>query len=102
MHVAGGSGYFRYQFVPKFSLAGRYEYLSDRGGLFTGATQAIKDTTVTATYQPRDGFQMRWEYRRDFSNRPFFLTSNPSVLRKHQDTAILGLTWWFGGKQGEW
>lgn len=102
MRVAGGTGYFRYQFVPKFSLAGRYEYLSDRGGLFTGVTQAIKDTTVTATYQPRDGFQMRWEYRRDFSNRPFFLTSNPSVLKKHQDTAILGLTWWFGGKQGEW
>ena len=102
MRVTGGSGYLRYQFVPKFSLAGRYEYLSDRGGLFTGLTQAIKDTTFTATYQPRDGFQMRWEYRRDFSNRPFFLTSHPSLLKRDQNTAVLGLTWWFGGKQGEW
>lgn len=100
--VTGAVGYLKYQFVPQFALAGRFEYLFDRGGLFTGVTQAIKDATVTATYQPHDGFQMRWEFRRDFSNQPFFLTAKPSHLKREQDTALLGLIWWFGGKQGAW
>jgi putative OmpL-like beta-barrel porin-2 len=94
--VTGGIGYAKYQFAPKFNLAGRFEYLSDRGGFFSGATQALKDATLTATLQPADGFQMRWEYRRDFSNRPFF------NLKKEQNTALMGLIWWFGGKQGPW
>ena len=100
--VSGGVGYLKYQFVPQFALAGRFEYLSDRGGLFTGLTQAVKDETLTATYQPRDGFQMRWEFRRDFSNQPFFLTARTGALKREQDTALLGLIWWFGGKPGAW
>ena len=100
--VGIGMGVVKYQFVPQFALAGRFEYLSDRGGLFSRATQALKGATLTATYQPRDGFQMRWEYRRDFSNHPFFLTARPEALKKEQDTALLALIWWFGGKQGPW
>ncbi len=100
--VTGAAGYARYQFSPSFSLAGRFEYLSDRGGLFSGVTQALKEGTVTATYQFVDGFQMRWEFRRDFSNKPFFLTRSPGLLKHEQDTATLGLIWWFGGKQGAW
>ena len=101
-HAAGGAGYFKYQFVPAFSLAGRFEYVSDRGGYFSGATQALKEGTITATYQPADGFQMRWEFRRDYSNRPFFLTHTPGLLKRDQNTALLGVLWWFGGKQGSW
>jgi hypothetical protein len=101
-HVLGGAGYVQYRFTPKFSLAGRYEYLMDHGGLFSGATQALKEHTVTATYQFADGFQTRIEYRRDFSNQPFFLTSTPGLLKRDQDTATLGLIWWFGGKRESW
>lgn len=101
-HVAGGAGYVKYQFEPAFSLAGRFEYVSDRGGYFSGATQALKEATITATYQPADGFQMRWEFRRDYSNRPFFLTHTPGLLKRDQNTALLGVLWWFGGKQGSW
>lgn len=100
--VAGGVGYVKYQLTPAFNLAGRFEYLSDRGGLFSGTTQALKETTVTATYQPIDGFQVRTEYRRDFSNQPYFLTDLATRLKREQDTATLGLIWWFGGKQGAW
>jgi hypothetical protein len=102
LRVSGAVGYWRYQFVPAFSLAGRFEYLSDRGGLFSGATQALKDGTLTATYQFVEGFQMRGEYRRDFSNQLFFLTDTPGVLKRDQNTVTLGLIWWFGGKQGTW
>lgn len=99
--VTGGAAYARYQFTPKFAMAGRAEYLSDRGGLFSGVTQALKETTFTADYKLAEGLLMRGEWRRDFSNRPFFLTSVPGALKKDQNTATLGLVWWFG-KEGGW
>ena len=100
--VTGGVAYAKYQFTPKFALAGRFEYLSDRGGLFSGATQALKEHTLTAEYKLADGFLLRGEHRRDYSNQPFFLTETPGVLKKEQNTATLGLIWWFGRKQGNW
>jgi hypothetical protein len=45
---------------------------SDRGGLFSGLTQALKENTVTFDYSLADGFLMRYEWRRDFSNKPSF------------------------------
>jgi hypothetical protein len=45
---------------------------------------------------------MRWEYRRDFSNRPIFLTGTQGVYSTDQNTATLGVIWWFGRKQGPW
>ncbi len=101
-HVTGGAAYARYQLTPKSALAGRGEYLSDRGGLFSGVTQALKETTLTYEYKFAEGFLARTEWRRDFSNRPFFLTELPNVLKNEQNTATLGLIWWFGGKQGSW
>jgi hypothetical protein len=101
-HVSGGALYARYQLAPKFSLAGRVEYLSDRDGLFSGTSQLLKETTVTADYKFAEGFLARGEWRRDFSNRPFFLTDVPGLLKKEQNTATLGLIWWFGRKQGSW
>jgi len=100
--VMGGVGYVQYHFTPKFSLAGRFEYLKDHGGLFSGRTQDLKEHTVTVTYQLVDGFQIRLEHRRDFSNHPFFLTETPGVLKEEQNTATLGLIWWFGGKHESW
>lgn len=100
--VTGGAAYARYQFTPEFALAGRAEYLSDRGGLFSGVTQALKETTLTAEYKFDEGLLMRAEWRRDFSNQPFFLTDTPGVLKKEQNTLTLGMVWWFGRKQGGW
>jgi Putative beta-barrel porin-2, OmpL-like. bbp2 len=101
-HVDGGAAYLQYKLTPKFTLAGRAEYLSDRGGLFSGLTQALKETTATFDYNVADGFLMRYEWRRDFSNQPSFLTSTQGVLSKQQNTATLGLIWWWGRKQGAW
>ena len=97
-HVDGSAAYARYQWTPKIAFAARAEYLSDRGGLFSGITQALKEATATFDYKLSDGFLMRYEWRRDFSNRPSFLTDTQGVLSKQQSTATVGLIWWWGQK----
>ena len=101
-HVDGGVGYAQYQLSNVASLAARAEYLSDRDGMFSGASQALKE--ATATYQRRfgDGFDAFLEYRRDWSNRRYFQTDRATSPVNHQDTAALGLVWWYGGKKGAW
>lgn len=102
VHTDGGVAYLKYQWTPKFYIGTRAEYLSDRGGSFSGVTQALKENTVTLAYRFAEGFQVMGEYRRDFSNQPYFHTSLLGVLRGEQNTATLGFLWWFGGKQGAW
>jgi hypothetical protein len=101
-HTDGGAAYFRYQLTPKIALAARGEYLSDRGGLFSGKTQAPKEVTGTFEYKLSDGFLMREEWRTDWSNQPYFLSSTLGHLKTNQTTATIGLVWWFGGKEGAW
>jgi hypothetical protein len=101
-HVDGGAAYARYQLTPKMALGGRTEYLSDRGGLFSGTTQALKEFTGTYEYKFGEGFLTRVEYRRDWSNVPFFLTNKPGILSPNQPTMTVGMVWWYGGKQGAW
>lgn len=101
-HTGGGAGYARYQLTPKLAIAARTEYLSDRRGLFTGTTQAIKENTFTVEQKVVDGLIVREEWRRDSSNHPYFLTDTLGTLKKEQNTATLGIVWWFGGKQGTW
>jgi hypothetical protein len=101
-HFSGGAIYARYQASPKAWIGARSEYLSDRGGLFTGTTQALKEITLTYDYKLADGFLMRTEWRRDFSNVPFFLTDQLGTLSKHQNTATMGVIWWWGNKEETW
>jgi hypothetical protein len=101
-HVTGGALYAGYQFAPTFAVAARAEYLADRGGLYSGATQFLKEGTLTFDYRPADGFLMRTEYRRDQSNQPYFLGHSLGELELAQPTLTLGLVWWFGQKQGTW
>ncbi|MGB7137376.1 MAG: outer membrane beta-barrel protein, partial [Acidobacteriaceae bacterium] len=101
-HVDGGAAYLQYQVEPRIAIAARTEYLSDRGGLFSNATQALKEVTGSYKYALSDNFDAFLEYRRDWSNRPYFITNNPASPSGHQDTALLGLVWWYGGKQGSW
>ena len=100
--VAGGAGYARYQWTKRNAVAGRAEYLDDRNGLFSGTSQALKEFTGTYEFKVADGLLTRLEYRRDWSNVPFFLTDKVGVLSSHQDTLTVGMVWWYGGKQGAW
>jgi hypothetical protein len=101
-HVDGGAAYVQYQLTPKFSLASRAEYMSDREGLFSGITQALKENTVTLGYQVTENFLVCYEWRRDYSNQPTFLSDQEGVFRKNQTTAGVGLIWWWGRKEGSW
>ena len=76
--------------------------MTDYGGLFTGKTQHLNEVTATFEYKFSDGFLMREEWRRDWSDQPYFLSSTLGVLKTNQNTATLGLVWWFGGKEGAW
>jgi hypothetical protein len=100
--VSGGAAYVKYQFTPQAFFGQRYERLNDVAGLFSGTVQNLNDFTSTLALRPDEGFEMRFEYRRDSSNRPFFPTSEPGRLKETQNTMTLGLLWWFGGKQGSW
>jgi Putative beta-barrel porin-2, OmpL-like. bbp2 len=99
--VWGGAAYVQYRFNPKNAVAARGEYLADQGGLFSGKTEALKEITVTYGYKLISGFLVQTEFRRDFSNQPVFLTDQLAVLSKHQNTATVGLIWWWGNKKTE-
>jgi hypothetical protein len=101
-HVSAGAAYAQYHFNQKAAIAARAEYLSDRGGLYTGVDQALKEITLTWEYKFAQGFMVRDEFRRDFSNQPYFLTNTLGLLKPSQTTATMGLIFWFGGKQGTW
>jgi len=65
-------------------------------GLFSGTSQALKDTTVTLEQRFVDGFLLREEHRRDSSNQPYIYTDLLGALKREQNTATLGVVWWFG------
>ncbi len=98
----GGAAYVRRRLTPRITVAGRVEYMNDRNGLYTGVPQSLKEATLTADYKMGAGFMLRWEWRRDQSNHPYFYTDALGLLANHQTTATVGLIWWFGPKQGAW
>jgi hypothetical protein len=98
----GGAGYGRYQISPRMAIGGRFEYAADGAGLFSGVSQALKEATITLDQRLADGFLVREEYRRDFSNQPYFYTNMLGRLKREQNTATLGLIWWFGPKKSPW
>jgi Putative beta-barrel porin-2, OmpL-like. bbp2 len=68
----GGAAYVRRRLTPHVTVAGRVEYMNDRNGLYTGVPQSLKEATLTADYKMGEGFMLRWEWRRDQSNHPYF------------------------------
>jgi hypothetical protein len=100
--VDGGAAYARYQLHPRMALGGRFEYFNDRNGLYSGTSQALKEFTGTYDFKFGEGFLARAEFRRDWSNVPFFLTNKPGVLSASQPTFTMAVVWWAGGKQGPW
>ena len=99
--LQGTGVYARYQVTAPAALSVRYERLDDEG-LFGGIDQVLQEVTATLEYKFADGFLVRGEFRRDWSNEAFFTGPRPDDLRDHQNTALVGLVWWFGNKQGAW
>ncbi len=92
----------KYAISPTWNAGFRTEYFDDRGGLFSGKTQALKEETVVLDHTFAPGFLAKAEYRRDWSNQQFFLSDTPGALKHAQSTATVGLIYWWGTKQGAW
>ena len=101
LSLQGLGAYGRYQLTTPAALAVRYERLDDEG-LFGGIDQLLQEITATLEYKFADGFLVRGEYRRDWSNEQFFTGPRPGEPRDDQNTALIGLVWWFGNKTGAW
>ena len=102
LSLQGIGAYARYQLTDKSALGVRYERLDDEG-LFGGIDQVLQEATFTAEYKLADGFIVRAEFRRDWSNESFFPGRlGADDLRGHQNTALLGGIWVIGNKSGTW
>jgi len=101
LSLQGIGAYARYRLTTPLTLALRYERLDDEG-LFGGIEQVLQEVTATTEYKFAEGFLMRGELRRDWSDQPFFTGPVPGDLRDDQETVLVGLVWWFGNKSGAW
>jgi hypothetical protein len=100
LSLNGIGAYARYQVGPATALALRYERLDDEG-LFGAISQVLQEATMTAEYKLAEGFLVRGEFRRDWSDHSFFSQRGASPSG-HQNTALVGLVWWIGNKTGSW
>lgn len=69
----GYAGYLTYKINDKFSVAARAESVFDSAGLRTGTSQTLGSLTSTLSYQLSELALLRFEYRKDESNRESFL-----------------------------
>ena len=82
-----------------WAFAPRFEYFSDKNGFETGVAQKVKEVTLTGEYKMVEGLLARLEYRRDWSDRPFFDRGNGLAIAKNQTTIVLGIVAFFGPKR---
>jgi hypothetical protein len=90
----GFAGYFKYQFNNNFAFSPRFTVLNDHDGVRTGTPQTLKDFTLTQEVKLRSNLLTRFEYRRDFSNRPIF-TNYDGIAKGNQNTFTIGLSYFF-------
>ena len=99
--LTGLGAYLRHQTTARAAMAVRYEWLDDAGGLFGGIAQKLQEVTLTAEQRMEDGFLVRAEFRRDWSDHSFF-PARSGGPRTGQNTILVGLVWWMGAKKGGW
>ncbi len=97
VHWQGIAAYARYQVNNWLALAPRFEWYDDHDSFTTGLRQTLKEFTITSEHKINGGLLTRFEYRRDFSNEPFF---NKPVDRlvKGQSTLAFGVVYVFSSK----
>ena len=95
----GTSAAFRYAFSDRWAMSPRWDWYKDRDGFITGKTQTLQEFTFTVDCKLKEGFLSRFEYRRDWSNQPFFDRGNETGNWKNQDTVLVGMIVYFGPKR---
>lgn len=95
----GTSTAFRYNFNDHFAFSPRWDWYRDRDGFITGDVRKLQDFTLTFDYKMKEGFLSRFEYRRDWTDNPFFDRGNQTGNAKGQDTLLVGFIVYFGPKR---
>jgi hypothetical protein len=95
----GIAGAAHFQVSKTISFSPRVEWFKDAQGFSTGTPQTLKEFTLTGEYKWSQGILSRLEYRRDFSNVPFFEEGPIPMIAKNQDTVTLGIVGYFGPKR---
>ncbi len=85
--------YARLQAKSWWALTPRFEWFDDADGFATGTAQKVKEFTITTEQKLGSNLLTRVEYRRDFSDQPFF-TKN-GLPKKSQDNITVGLVYIF-------
>ncbi len=97
VHWQGVAGYARFQVNDWLAFAPRFEWYDDHDGFTTGESQALKDITITSEHKISKGLLTRMEYRRDFSDKEFFIKPVDRFV-KAQSTFSFGLVYAFSSK----
>ncbi len=95
VHWTGVAGGARYLVNRWLALSPRLEWFNDGDGFATGLAQRVKEGTMTAELKIRDGLLTRLEYRRDWSNQPFFDRQGLPGSKREQNTILAGLIFYF-------
>jgi hypothetical protein len=97
-YVNGGSGSFwgiataaRFAVNRHLSFAPRLEYYSDTDGFWTGTPQAFKEFTGTVEWKFNESFISKAEYRKDWSDQPYFQVGQTPAMSKHQNLFIVSM-----------
>ena len=98
--LVGTAGYARYQITPP-----ERGVLEIRATLMIPAACSAASTEAAGSdarcqHKVADGFLARGEFRRDWSNQN--VLSGARWTDAKGQTRLVGLVWWFGGKQGPW
>lgn len=78
-----------------FAITPRFEYFDDKDGFTTLMAQQIKEFTMTGEMKLNDSFITRLEWRRDWSNQPYFEVGTSPNARRHQTLLTAGVVVWF-------
>jgi Putative beta-barrel porin-2, OmpL-like. bbp2 len=97
VHWQGIAAYAKIQANDWFAFSPRFEWYSDSDGFTTGTAQTLKDITLTSEQKINKSLITRLEYRRDFSDKDFFLKSSDRIVRA-QSTLSFGLVYAFSSK----
>ena len=85
----------RYALTKRVAVSPRVELFNDYDGFTTGTAQRLREATVTGDYRVVNDLLLRFEYRRDWSNQPFFAERNPQTLQRQQNTILGSLIYTF-------
>lgn len=88
----------RQQVTGTQALAGRFEFFHDMNGFSTGVAQKLKEFTATYEYKWAAGLESRLEFRRDWSDQPFFHKGDYNMVDA-QSTLTAGFVAFFGPKR---